>query len=171
MTSTPRITTTAAVILSLLAAGASAAGARPAEDPATATHHTLTAVYSRPDKALIPLAPPSESSRTSVPPILPAITASQLARTEQAARQAAAYTPPKRSQHSNADTNTYRVVSSRHTTPGVVAVATPQTGFDWGDAGIGAAAGFILAMLGLGAALVISQRRPRRSSQTTALTS
>lgn len=171
MTSTPRITTTAALVLSLLAAGASAAGARPAEDPATAAHQTLTTVYSRPDKALIPLASPAQSSRTSVPPILPAIKASQLARTEQAARQAAAYAPPKRSQYSNAETNTYRVVPSRHTTPGVAAVAAPQTGFDWGDAGIGAAAGFTLAILGLGAALVISRRRPPRTSHTTALTS
>ena len=41
-------------------------------------------------------------------------------------------------------------------TPGVVVVATPPVGFDWGDAGIGAAAGFALAMLGLGGTLVIT---------------
>ena len=51
----------------------------------------------------------------------------------------------------------------------VVRVQMPQIGFDWGDAGIGAAGGLALAMLGLGAALVISRRRPRRARQSTAL--
>jgi MYXO-CTERM domain-containing protein len=45
----------------------------------------------------------------------------------------------------------------------------PQAGFDWGDAGIGAAGGLALAMLGLGAALVISRRRPSRTRRSTAL--
>ena len=53
-------------------------------------------------------------------------------------------------------------------TPGVVVVATPPVGFDWGDAGIGAAAGFALAMLGLGGALAIT-RRQRRDRHTAAL--
>jgi hypothetical protein len=47
-------------------------------------------------------------------------------------------------------------------TASVPAVATPQAGFDWGDAGIGAAAGFALALVGLGATLVITQHRTRR---------
>jgi len=34
-------------------------------------------------------------------------------------------------------------------------------GFDWGDAGIGAGAGFAVTMIGLGGALVISSRRRR----------
>jgi hypothetical protein len=172
MTITHRITTAAAVILSLAAAGAPAASARPigADPVSSAANAGPAAVYSRPDKALVPVASPAAArSNTSVPPILPTIKASQLATIEQAARHAAAYAPPKRSQYSNAETNAYRVAASRHSTPGVVAVATPQTGFDWGDAGIGAAAGFVLAMLSLGGALVIAQRRPRRSRHTTAL--
>ena len=51
----------------------------------------------------------------------------------------------------------------------VVRVQTPRSGFDWGDAGIGAAGGAALAMLGLGGALAVSQRRPRRNRQTTSL--
>jgi hypothetical protein len=47
-------------------------------------------------------------------------------------------------------------------TASVPGVATPQVGFDWGDAGIGAAAGFALALVGLGATLVITQHRTRR---------
>jgi hypothetical protein len=50
----------------------------------------------------------------------------------------------------------------------VVRIQTPPSGFDWGDAGIGAAGGLALAMIGLGGALVVSQR-PRRSRQTTPL--
>jgi hypothetical protein len=43
----------------------------------------------------------------------------------------------------------------------IVHVTTP-TSFDWGDAGIGAAGGLAISMLGLGSALVItSQRRTR----------
>ena len=49
----------------------------------------------------------------------------------------------------------------------VVRITTPASGFDWGDAGVGAAGGLALAMLGVGGALVISQR-PRRTRQRTA---
>jgi hypothetical protein len=53
----------------------------------------------------------------------------------------------------------------------VVRVQAPHSGFDWGDAGIGAAGGAALAMLGLGGALVIARQRPRRTRHTTALPS
>ena len=52
--------------------------------------------------------------------------------------------------------------------PAVVRIQTPQSGFDWGDAGIGAAGGIALAMLGLAGAVVISHHRPRRSRHTAA---
>jgi hypothetical protein len=45
----------------------------------------------------------------------------------------------------------------------IVRVAAPG-GFDWGDAGIGAAGGFGLSMLAIGGGLVVTQRRGRRSS-------
>jgi hypothetical protein len=53
-----------------------------------------------------------------------------------------------------------------HQTPGsapatIVRVSTPTSGFDWGDAAIGAAAGFALSMLALGLVLVVSQHRAR----------
>ena len=53
--------------------------------------------------------------------------------------------------------------------PTVVRVVDGNSGFDWGDAGIGAAGGVALALLGLGGALALSQRRPRRHRQTTSL--
>jgi len=45
-----------------------------------------------------------------------------------------------------------------HTTP-IVHITVPASGFDWGDAGIGAAGGLALSILGVGAALTVSQRR------------
>jgi hypothetical protein len=39
---------------------------------------------------------------------------------------------------------------------------SPEIGFDWGDAGIGAAGGIALSMIGLGAALTVSHQRSRR---------
>jgi hypothetical protein len=61
------------------------------------------------------------------------------------------------------------ISESRHgplsVAPVVVQVTTPKAGFDWGDAGIGAAAALGLSMIALAAALTISQRRARRTSQ------
>jgi hypothetical protein len=48
----------------------------------------------------------------------------------------------------------------------IVRVIVPTGGFDWGDAGIGAAGGLALSMLGLGGALVISSRRRARHPTT-----
>ena len=54
----------------------------------------------------------------------------------------------------------------------IVRVIAPQNGFDWGDAGIGAAGGLALSMLGVGGALVISsQRRASRHNIPAAPTS
>ena len=59
-------------------------------------------------------------------------------------------------------------VSARAT---IVRVSTPTSGFHWGDAGIGAAAGFALSMLALGLVLVASQHGARRSRRSAATTS
>ena len=61
------------------------------------------------------------------------------------------------------------LVPSNDPPQAVVRISSPDGGFDWGDAGIGAAGGFALAMIGLGGALIVSQRRPRRNRQTTSL--
>jgi hypothetical protein len=56
--------------------------------------------------------------------------------------------------------------------PAVQVVRVPAPGgFDWGDAGIGAAGGLGLSMLAVGGGLVIAQRRERRSSRPAAATS
>jgi hypothetical protein len=52
----------------------------------------------------------------------------------------------------------------------IVRVTTPTGGLDWGDAGIGAAAGVALSMIALGGTLAVSQWRPRRNTNTTSIT-
>jgi hypothetical protein len=48
-----------------------------------------------------------------------------------------------------------------------VVQTAPNPGFDWGDAGIGAGTAFALTMIGLGGALVISNRRHREERPAT----
>jgi hypothetical protein len=52
--------------------------------------------------------------------------------------------------------------------PTIVHVTAPGGGFDWGDAGIGAAGGLALSILGLGSALAVSDRRTRRQTMRQA---
>ena len=110
---------TAAIILSLAAAGAPAASARPAY-PVPPIHQSPAAVYSRPDRTMIPVSAPYVGA-----------------------------------------------VATTTAPPAVARVQAPQSGFDWGDAGIGAA-GLALSAIGIGGAFAVSQRRSRR---TTALPS
>ena len=117
---TNRTATTAAIILSLAAAGAPAASARPLEYAPTGKQ-VPASVYSRPDKAMIPVATP-QSGDIATPAAPHAVVRGQ----------------------------------------------TQKSGFDGGDAGIGAAGGLAITMVGVGGALVVSQRRSRR---TTALPS
>jgi hypothetical protein len=56
-------------------------------------------------------------------------------------------------------------------TPIVRVITTPSSGFDWGDAGIGAAGGLAIAMLGVGGTLVLSQRRARHAHRPAVPTS
>jgi hypothetical protein len=51
-----------------------------------------------------------------------------------------------------------------NTSATVVRVLAPTDGFDWGDAGIGAAGGLALATIGVGGALAVSHHRTRRAT-------
>lgn len=53
----------------------------------------------------------------------------------------------------------------------IVRVTVPANGFDWGDAGIGAAGGVAITMLVVGAGLTLSQRRNGYPRHGTAHTS
>jgi hypothetical protein len=49
--------------------------------------------------------------------------------------------------------------------PSVMRVMTANNGFDWGDAGIGAAGGLALSFIGIGGALGVAQHRSRRTQR------
>jgi hypothetical protein len=97
MTTTHRITTTAAAILALMGAGPPTATATvTGSNPATTGTQASATSYSRPDKSMIRVTTPGSAPQA------------------------------------------------------VVRVEVPRSGFDWGDAGIGAAGGVALCMVGLG---------------------
>jgi len=155
---THRTTTTALLILSLAAAGTPAASAMPARpEPGGMTKPTPAAVYSRQDKSTIPATAPTQPTR--LPPILPAGKPSQTAAFRQAEQQARlvylADRQPNSARYSSAEMNAYASA-----VPTTVHVVSPDGRFDWGDAGIGAAGGIALLMLGLGA----SRYRTRHSA-------
>jgi hypothetical protein len=56
-----------------------------------------------------------------------------------------------------------RAISEIRATPTVTAVHVPSGGFDWGDAGIGAAGMLALFSIAGGSALMLSERRRRRT--------
>jgi hypothetical protein len=76
---------------------------------------------------------------------------------------------PPSSVYSRPDKEMIPVATPGSAPQAVVRIQTPPNGFDWGDAGIGAAGGLALTMIGVGGALAVSQRRPRGSRQTTPL--
>lgn len=52
----------------------------------------------------------------------------------------------------------------------IVMHVSAGSGFDWGDAGIGAAGGFALSLIAVGGALAASERRSRRTQHNTTIT-
>ena len=73
-----------------------------------------------------------------------------------------ASTLPHGVQYSSTQANTPSTPSTVRLVP-----AAPNTGFDWGDAGIGAGGAFALTMIGIGGALVLSSRRHRDARPAT----
>jgi hypothetical protein len=144
MTTTHRTATTALLILSLAAAGTPAASAMPARgEPAVTAKPASAVIYSRQDKSTIP----ATASSTAAGP---------------AANDASPSTPTTSGPRSE-------VVSgggygSGTAAPTIVRVVDGNSGFDWGDAAIGAAAGIVLSMLGLGGAHGVSQYRTRHTA-------
>ena len=143
MTTTQRSTTAAALVLSLAAAGAPTATASQTDgNRATAANRAPATVYSRPDKSVIRVTTPDNG---------------------------VVYSRPDKSLVRVAPSDDGGVAQAASVPQAVIRIQTPTSGFDWGDAGIGAAGGVAIAMLGVGGALVVSQRRPRRNRHTTTL--
>lgn len=148
MLSPQHITKAAAIALAVGAFAAPVASASPIADNMTLQ-----------DKQVSQSAP--SSGRQGVPPILPALNPSQSAaiqRAEQRAAQGSAHTVPVSARYSNAETNAYPSRSA------VVQVTAADSGFDWGDAGIGAAGGLVLSIVAIGGGLVLVQRRAQQPS-------
>jgi hypothetical protein len=174
MTTPHRAAATALLVLSLAAASAPIAGARPT-DFAPAGKQAPASVYSRPDKSLVRVNSQSTlnddaETNPALPPILPRTKPSERAAI-QAQRQASAVSPSKGGPYSTAELNAYADTATGHVTAAAVGATTPHNSFAWGDAGIGAAGGLALAMLGVGGGLVISRQRPRRTRPTTTVPS
>jgi hypothetical protein len=154
MINTNRITTVAAVLLTLAVTGAQPASARPTDYMPPGKTAPAPA-YSRPDKEMTPTSQPATSSDSiGQAGALRSLTQQQRERVAGISalsdRQLAAAfgaAPPAENQP--------------NASPAVVRAQTPENGFDWGDACVGALGGLVLAMLGFGAGLVISQRRTR----------
>jgi hypothetical protein len=154
---TNRTATTAAIILSLAAAGAPAASARPAAY-VPPRHQPPTALSTRPNKSMIPVSPPATGSNaldeswvlSSLPP--------------QERDRVAAFSALNDPQLRAAFDIDVPAARNARTPQAVVRAHVPQSGFDWGDAGIGAAGGLALSMIAVGGAFAVSQRRSRRST-------
>jgi hypothetical protein len=164
---THRTTMTALLILSLVAAGTPTASAMPARgEPAGTAKPASAAIYSRQDKSAISASEPTQPTR--VPPILAAPKPSQTAALQQAQHQERlAYLAdhqPNSARYSSAEMNAYASAIPTGVPTTVVHVASPDGPFDWGDAGIGAAGGIVLLMLGLGGMRGASRYRTRHSA-------
>jgi hypothetical protein len=69
---------------------------------------------------------------------------------------------PQRPEVQSATSASHAVSAAPLARPTIIRTAAAGNGFDWGDAAIGAGFGFALSMLGLGAALTVSQRSAHR---------
>lgn len=167
MTTTHRIATSVALALAL-AASATPAGARPFDLNANGSYVPAGSASMQ--------AARQATTPTGVPPILAAATRSQRAALQQAQQQEReaylAHHQPNGAQYSSAEMNLYAHATPTGVAGTVVHVVSHDGSFNWGDAGIGAAGGLGLALVGLGSAFAVSQqRRPRRPKGSAAITS
>ncbi|MBV8998779.1 MAG: hypothetical protein JO304_06950 [Solirubrobacterales bacterium] len=170
MTSNLPIKTTLALTLAAGAIAAPGASARFDLNPPTvvqAQAGQAGAVVARPN--------PDQQTSQTVPPILPAAKPSQSAVVRQADQQERlaylARHKPAGATYSNAEMSAYADATPTGVPGTVVHVVSHDGGFDWGDAGIGAAGGLGLALVGVGGAFAISQqRRTRRSNGSAVIT-
>lgn len=172
MTSNLPIKTALALTLVISATAATAATARPTLEPIPAGQTQVASP--RPEVHANPDEQGPQTGEAGIPPILRRATRSQRPAIRQAQQQEAqrlAYHQSKSAKYSNAENNAY-ANSTTTSAPHTVHVVSHNGGFDWGDAGVGAAGGLGLAMLGVGGAFAVSQqRRTRRPKGSTAITS
>jgi hypothetical protein len=164
MTTTHRIGISVALALTL-AASAAPASARPVDLNANGSYVTAGTASMQ-----------AASQTTGAPPILAAPNPAQRAALRKAQQQQllaySAYNPPKSAKYSSAEMNAYAYTTHTRIPNTVAHAASHHGGFDWGDAGIGAAGGLGLTLVGVGGAFAIThQRRARRSEGSAVITS
>ena len=174
MNSNLTIKTALALTLGLSAIAATSASARPYPEPTqpSQSHAANRRPEVHPSAAL-------QARRTGdagIPPILRRATPSEQARIRQAEQNArqAQQADKKRlayTKFSNAETNAYASVGRANSPPATANAISHNGRFDWGDAGIGGAGGFALALLGLGGVLIVSRRHSHRSRKSATATS
>ena len=141
MTTTHRLGTTAVLILSLAAASAPAASSQPIGGYTANPTSGQSVTAARPN--------PDEQTVTG-----PAVNPTP----------ATVYSPQDKSSMPATSPSTTAASTARvSAAPPVVRVQAPANGFDWGDAGIGAAGGLALSLIGVGGALAVSHHRTRRN--------
>ncbi len=158
MTRTLIVRRTAGIGLAVLALGvpATTAAARPIEDnaiaasvpvspPALTSSNASTQVRPNPDQQIA-----RDGAR--IPPILQRVHGSELAAMNLAKQQTLANHVPPSGRYSTAEFNSPATVKP-------AMVSAPSAGFHWGDAAIGAAAAAAIALLGIGGAVAVRQRR------------
>ena len=149
------IKTTVALALALSAIAAPAASAQPQ-------------THSRQSASASPVVRPNPDQQTAVPTAANAGPRSEVV-------DGGGYRSPATPALSSTSTGPHsEVIDNRgysfaNVPPTIVRVIAPNSGFHWGDAGIGAAGA--LAILALGSAIAVSQRRARRSRGSSAVTS
>jgi hypothetical protein len=163
MTTARRITTTTVALLSLAAVGAPAASAWSVDF--VPARPQPSRVYSRPDKSMLP------TSATSGGDFLAPAAPPPSSLTQQQRQRVDGISALSDRQLAAAFGTVPPIANKAGASQAVVQAQAAQSGFDWGDAGIGAAGGLALAMLGLGGGLLIYRQRPQRSRRTTAVPS
>ena len=190
--------TVIATALAAAALASPLASARPLEPPTTAnqTRSTVTAPTVRPTP--IQLATHGGEAVPPILPAATVSQQPEVPRDQWAASQAFAYKPPtsagaigrpallpslaQQERQRVAALSAYRegqlaaafgvaaTAANKASAPqAVVRVHTPQSGFDWGDAGLGAAGGLVISLLVLGGGVLVTQRRHTTPSRMKAL--
>ena len=188
MRSNHQIKTTAAVLLALAATAPAAAANATGANPVVRPNPDQQTIASQPKPAklrptLSRAVQPNPDQQTTIASTGPhsevidnggygpANPASTIVRVRAPSRQ-----PSPDQQITTASTGPHSEVidnggyGSANPAPTIVRVLAPSRGFDWGAAGIGAAGALGLSFLALGGALLIYQRRGRRTRASAATT-
>jgi hypothetical protein len=174
MNSNVSLKTALALTLGISAIAVTSASARPFPEPTQPSQSQ--AANARPEVHPSAALQARETGDAGIPPILRRATPSERARiwqAEQNARQALQETKKQLAytKFSNAETNAYASVVRANSPPATAPAIAHNGRFDWGDAGIGGAGGFALALLGLGGALIVYRRHSHRSGGSATATS